>query len=84
VQNECELAEIRVASGNYSVKQLRVTFVSDASGYTEDTIVQHGIVKAGIAFVHKPFTSETLGRNIRDVLNGIEQPKVSLPPALMP
>jgi len=60
---------------------LKVVYMS---GYTEDTIVQHGIVKAGIAFVHKPFTSETLGRNIRDVLDGIEQPRVSLPPTLTP
>ncbi len=39
------------------------------SGYTEDTIVQHGVLKAGIAFLHKPFTSEMLGRKIREVLD---------------
>jgi CheY-like chemotaxis protein len=39
------------------------------SGYTEDAIVQHGVLKAGIAFLHKPFTSETLGRKIREVLD---------------
>ncbi|MEQ1728107.1 MAG: response regulator [Vicinamibacterales bacterium] len=38
------------------------------SGYTEEAIVQHGVVNPGIAFLHKPFTSETLGTKIRDVL----------------
>ena len=39
------------------------------SGYTEDAIVQHGVLKPGIALLHKPFTSETLGRKIREVLD---------------
>jgi CheY-like chemotaxis protein len=44
---------------------LRVIYMS---GYTEDAIVQHGVLKPGIAFLHKPFTSETLGRKIHEVL----------------
>lgn len=39
------------------------------SGYTDDAIVQHGVLKPGIAFLHKPFTSETLGRKIREVID---------------
>ncbi len=39
------------------------------SGYTEDAITRHGVLKAGVAFLHKPFTSDTLGRKIRDVLD---------------
>jgi CheY-like chemotaxis protein len=39
------------------------------SGYTEEAIVHHGVLKPGIAFIHKPFTSDTLGRKIRDVLD---------------
>ncbi len=39
------------------------------SGYTEDAIVHHGVLNPGIAFLHKPFNSETLGRKIREVLD---------------
>jgi PAS domain S-box-containing protein len=39
------------------------------SGYTEEALAQHGVLKPGIAFLHKPFTSETLGRKICEVLD---------------
>ena len=45
---------------------LKVIFMS---GYTEDAIVHHGVLNPGIEFLHKPFTSETLGRKIREVLD---------------
>ncbi len=38
------------------------------SGYTEEAIVRHGVLQPGIAFLHKPFTSKTLGDKIREVL----------------
>ena len=40
------------------------------SGYTEEAIVNHGVILPGIAFLHKPFTSDALGRKIREVLDG--------------
>jgi two-component system, cell cycle sensor histidine kinase and response regulator CckA len=45
---------------------LKVIFMS---GYTEEAIVRHGVVSAGVAFLHKPFTSGTLASKIRDVLD---------------
>jgi hypothetical protein len=39
------------------------------SGSTGEAIVHHGVLKPGISFLNKPFTSETLGRKIREVLD---------------
>jgi PAS domain S-box-containing protein len=39
------------------------------SGYTEEAIGHHGVLNPGIAFLHKPFTVETLGRKIREILD---------------
>jgi CheY-like chemotaxis protein len=39
------------------------------SGYTEEAIARHGVLTPGIAFLQKPFTSETLGRKIREVID---------------
>ncbi len=46
---------------------LKVVYMS---GYTEDAISHHGVLDPGIAFLHKPFTRESLAAKLREVLAG--------------
>ena len=39
------------------------------SGYTDDTIVRHGILDTGFAFVQKPITPTSLALKVREVLD---------------
>lgn len=38
------------------------------SGYTDDTIVRHGIEEGSVALLTKPFTMETIAQRVREVL----------------
>ena len=57
-----ELAERLVPA----YQDLRVLYIS---GYTDDTILRHGVLAAGTAFLQKPFTPWALLRKVREVLD---------------
>jgi CheY-like chemotaxis protein len=40
-----------------------------ASGYTDDSVVRHGILEARAAYLQKLFSPEVLARKVRDVLD---------------
>jgi CheY-like chemotaxis protein len=46
---------------------LKVLFMS---GYTDDAIIQSGVLATDVAFIQKPFTPDALAAKIRKVLDG--------------
>jgi two-component system cell cycle sensor histidine kinase/response regulator CckA len=39
------------------------------SGYTDDSIVRHGVLGSGVAFIQKPITPALLMTKVREVLD---------------
>jgi two-component system cell cycle sensor histidine kinase/response regulator CckA len=49
-----------------SFPKMKVLYLS---GYTDESIVRHGMLEPGIAFLQKPFNTQALARKVRDVLD---------------
>jgi PAS domain S-box-containing protein len=49
------------------IPQIKVLYMS---GYTDDVIVDHGVLESGIAFIQKPFMLGELLKKVRQVLDG--------------
>ena len=46
---------------------MKVLFMS---GYTDDAVLQHGVLDSGVAYLQKPLTPASLTRKVQEVLHG--------------
>jgi len=55
------------------------------SGYTDDAIVDHGVLGAGTHLLHKPFSEENLIHKVREVLDAdsVAPPPLAAEPLIL-
>jgi CheY-like chemotaxis protein len=53
-----------------NVPGLNVLYIS---GYTDETIVHHGVLDEGVSLLQKPFSPHTLAQRVRDILDSEQQ-----------
>jgi two-component system, cell cycle sensor histidine kinase and response regulator CckA len=58
--------------------EMKILFIS---GYTDDDLLRHGVLKAPDTFLAKPFTAATLNEKVRALLAGTCQPSQANMPA---
>jgi len=51
-----------------TIPEIKFLFMS---GYTDNAIVHHGVLDAGVPFIQKPFTKESLGKAVASLLNTV-------------
>jgi FixJ family two-component response regulator len=49
--------------------EMKVLFMS---GYSEEAIAHHGVLNPGTEFLQKPFTTETIIRKVREMLDAAQ------------
>jgi PAS domain S-box-containing protein len=48
------------------------------SGYTDDTVLQHGVINAGMEFMQKPYSPESLAKKARKILDSSKKRHTSV------